>query len=776
VAKGNLVVVESAAKARTVEKFLGSRYSVRACLGHVRDLPKSALGVDVEHDFAPKYLVPKDRRDVVKKLKSDAKGAEAIYLATDPDREGEAIAWHLVSALELDDRPVRRIEFHEVTKGAIEEAMAHPRGIDLKRVDAQQARRVLDRLVGYRLSPLLWSKVRRGLSAGRVQSVAVRLVVDREREIQAFQPVEYWTLEADLAKQADGRAQPDRETFRAKMVERNGEKVSLGNQAETDSVVADLHGAEYRVRDVRKTERSRGPSAPFTTSTLQQEASRKLGFTARQTMRVAQQLYEGIDVGEGETVGLITYMRTDSTTVAESAVREVRQLIVRKYGQQFLEPTPRAYRTRSRLAQEAHEAIRPTLAGRLPDELRPYLARDQLRLYDLIWKRFVASQMAAARFDVTTIDVDAVGLTKPSYLFQATGSVMRFAGFRTVYIEGRDDGDLDDEGRQRLPDLDANEPLDLLQLIPEQHFTQPPPRYTEATLVKALEEKGIGRPSTYAPILSTIQDRQYVERIEKRFQPTELGLVVNDLLVEHFPGIVDVEFTAGLEEKLDDVARGEQAWVPLVKDFYEPFDATVERVRAATPRVKVPDEITDEQCDKCSRPMAIKLGRFGRFLACTGFPECRNAKPLLNKVGVDCPECGGDLVERRGGRSKRLFFGCANYPTCSFSTPYRPVPEPCPRCGWLQVRAGRDKVRCLRCEPGPERRPVRSADSAAGAGGGQRAAAGGRRDGRIGRRRSAGRKPKARPPVPVRSGRGVRKADRSPARKGGNVASASRPG
>jgi DNA topoisomerase-1 len=761
VAKTNLVVVESVAKARTIEKFLGRQYTVRACLGHVRDLPKSALGVDVEHDFTPKYLIPKEKKDVVKSLKGEAKTADTIYLATDPDREGEAIAWHLLSALDVGDKPVRRIEFHEVTKGAIQEALANPRGIDVKRVDAQQARRVLDRLVGYKLSPLLWAKVRPGLSAGRVQSVAVRLVVDREREIEAFQAVEYWTLEAELTKQR-GSGRPNKtDTFRAAVVERDGHKLlvdvgaddeagdskrrtvaGFASQAEAESALADLERASYRVADVRRTERSRNPAAPFTTSTLQQEANRKLGFNARRTMRVAQQLYEGVDLGRRETVGLITYMRTDSVTVAASAVEEVRGLIVSRYGEEFLEPRPRVYKTRSRMAQEAHEAIRPTLAAQQPDDLRAHLTPEQFRLYDLIWKRFVASQMASARFDVTTVDVEANAPEKPRYLFRASGSILKFPGFLSVYREGRDDGEVDEDGRPRLPELSVDELLQLLQLLPEQHFTQPPARYTEATLVKALEEKGIGRPSTYAPILSTIQDRGYVELLEKRFEPTELGLIVNDLLVEQFPEIVNVEFTAELEEKLDDVAKGEEPWVPVVRSFYEPFDEKLEKVRDLVERRKLPAELTDEVCEKCGEhQMAIKLGRYGKFLACTGFPACRNAKPILTKAGVACPDCGGDLVERRGGKSKRLFFGCANYPACSFSTWYRPVMEPCPRCGWLQVEAGREKVRCLRCDPGPEQR--RSGTTAA-----RRSVAtttagsAAKRDGRASPRRGASR-PKA---------------------------------
>jgi DNA topoisomerase I len=723
VAKGNLVVVESAAKARTIEKFLGRQYRVLACMGHVRDLPKSALGVDVEHDFTPKYLIPKEKKEVVKSLKSEAKEAQTIYLATDPDREGEAIAWHLVTALGLEDRPVRRIEFHEITRGAVRDALAHPRQIDRQRVDAQQARRVVDRLVGFKLSPLLWAKVRPGLSAGRVQSVALRLIVDREQEIEAFVPVEYWSLEADLAKAADNGSRARGDAFRAAAIEREGVKLALQNQGQADEVVLDLEQASFRVRDVRRSERQRNPAAPFTTSTLQQEASRKLSFTARQTMRVAQQLYEGVDVGTRETAGLITYMRTDSVTVADSALSEVRELIGQKYGADYLDEKPRVHRTRSRLAQEAHEAIRPTVASRLPDDVKQYLTRDQFRLYDLIWKRFVASQMASARFDVTTVDIDAAAEGRPRYLFRTTGSVLRFPGFLSVYAEGRDDGEADDDSRQRLPELENGTPLDLLELLPEQHFTQPPPRYTEATLVKMLEEKGIGRPSTYAPTLSTLMDRQYVERLERRFEPTELGRIVNRLLVENFPDIVDVEFTANLEEKLDDVARGEQAWVPLVRTFYEPFGERVEQASVGIERLKVPPEQTDQPCEKCGRFMEIKLGKYGKFLACPGFPACRNAKPILTKTGVLCPTCGGDLVERRGGKARRLFFGCANYPTCSFSTWSRPLPESCPRCGGVQVEAGREKIRCLTCEPEPEKRRAASATRRAAAEDGRNGAA-----------------------------------------------------
>jgi DNA topoisomerase-1 len=740
-AKRNLVVVESAAKARTIEKFLGRDYKVIASYGHVRDLPKNKLGVDVEHDFEPTYVIPPDKKDVVKRLKAEAKGAEAVYLATDPDREGEAIAWHVIEAAGLQGKPIRRIDFHEITKGAILDAVKHPRELDVERIDAQQARRVLDRLVGYQISPLLWRKVKGGLSAGRVQSVAVRLIVDRERERDAFVPVEYWSIEADLRKQLPGTP-----VFRAALTEKNEKKVErfdLKAEVDAQAIVDDLHGSSWVVREVKQTERQRSPAPPFTTSTLQQDASRKLGFTARRTMALAQQLYEGVPIASGESVGLITYMRTDSVTVAESAIAEVRQTIEERYGKPFLPPAPRVHRTRSRLAQEAHEAIRPTSAERDPDSLKPFLDPDQLRLYDLIWKRFVASQMASAIFDQTTVDIDASRLGGSRYTFRATGSVPRFLGFLTVYREGRDDDAVDEDGQPRLPDLQPHERLDLLALLPEQHFTQPPPRYTEATLVKALEEHGIGRPSTYAPTLSTIRDREYVVMEDRRFKPTDLGYIVNDLLVGHFQDIVDVRFTAGLEEKLDDIAQGERPWVPVMREFYTPFSATLDRAQTEIEHVNKAPEVTDQVCEKCGRPMAIKLGRFGRFLSCTGFPECKNARPLngeetpeptdevcetcgkpmliktgrfgkflscsdypecktsrpiLVKLGVSCPKCGeGELVERKG-RTGRPFYGCARYPACDWVSFARPLSEPCEICGKLRVPVSGDKIHCLGCD------------------------------------------------------------------------------
>ena len=697
----NLVIVESPAKAKTIQKFLGRDYTVNASMGHVRDLPKSELGVDLERDFSPKYVIPRDKRAVVKELKEKAKEAQRIYLATDPDREGEAIAWHLATAIGADGKPIQRIEFHEITREAIQRAVKAPRQIDMKRVDAQQARRILDRLVGYNLSPLLWRKVRRGLSAGRVQSVAVRLVVEREREIEAFQPVEYWTVEAELAKRPAKPTRAKQPTFRATLVQALGKKPELANQEDSQRVLSDLEGAEYRVADVRVKEQTRSASPPFTTSTLQQEAGRKLGFTAKRTMAVAQQLYEGLDVGTEGSVGLITYMRTDSTQIAESAMQEVRRYIQERFGPDNLPETPRVYRTRSKLAQEAHEAIRPTSVFREPESLKQYLTPDQFKLYSLIWKRFVACQMASARYQVTTVDVEATGTqSRGDYLFRATGSLVIFPGFLTLYREGRDDEEQDEDVQKPLPELSRGEPLDLVRLLSDQHFTQPPPRYSEATLVKALEEKGIGRPSTYAPTLSTIQERGYVERVGKQLRPTELGKIVNDLLVENFPQVIDVDFTANMEEKLDEVASGERPWVPVVREFYEPFHEDLERAGESIERVKIEPEPTDELCEKCGRPMVIRMGRYGKFMGCSGFPECRNAKPLLKKIGIACPQCGADLVERRT-KAGRTFYGCSRYPDCNWISWQKPVSEPCPTCGGLMVEAGKSGTRCIRCSPQP---------------------------------------------------------------------------
>ncbi|MEA2641498.1 MAG: topoisomerase [Chloroflexota bacterium] len=693
-----LVIVESPAKAKTIEKYLGRDYSVRASLGHVRDLPKSKLGVDLDHDFQPQYLVPREKSKHLKELKAYAQKADEIFLATDPDREGEAIAWHLAEMIDPGTRPVSRVEFHEITKDAVLEAMKHPRAIDAKRVDAQQARRILDRLVGYQISPLLWKKVRRGLSAGRVQSAALRMVVEREREIGEFDPVEYWSIEAELAKRLQDSRRRHPQTFVASLLQVNGQKAEISNEAAATAITDDLDHAAYAVDGVRTREQQRHPPAPFTTSTLQQEASRKLSFTARRTMMVAQQLYEGVDLAGGESVGLITYMRTDSTNVAQSAVDEARKFIEEQHGKELLSETPRTYRTRSRLAQEAHEAIRPTSAYRTPQEVTPFLSREQARLYELVWKRFVATQMASARFEITTVDVAAHREESANrYQFRASGSVAKFAGFLTLYTETKDeDAAVDDEDRKPLPPLVEGEDLDLMKLTPEQHFTQPPPRYSEATLVRSLEERGIGRPSTYAPILGTLQDRGYVMRIDKRLEPTELGALVNDLLVEHFPDIVNTEFTANMEENLDDIAQGRRTWVPVLREFYGPFALTLATAEKEMERVTPPIELAGEKCEKCGRDLVIKLGKFGKFIACPGFPECRNAKPFLQKVGVPCPECEAELVERRT-RKRRVFYGCARYPECEWTSWARPLAPPCPICGGLIVEAGRDKGKCTKC-------------------------------------------------------------------------------
>ncbi len=701
---GKLVIVESPAKARTVGKFLGSGYTVRASVGHVRDLLRSQLSVDVEHDFAPKYRVPNEKRGVVKELKNIADKAAEIYLATDPDREGEAIAWHLMEATEMDESRTKRVVFHEITKDAVSEAFAHPRQVDMRQVNAQQARRILDRLVGYEISPLLWRKVRSRTSAGRVQSVALRLIVEREHEIDDFDPVEYWSVEADLAKtkKAAPKAHLSERKFRARLTRIRGEKVDLRNAAEAQTVVAELEKSRYSVIEVKSGERRRKPAAPFTTSTLQQEVSRRLGFGARKTMGIAQQLYEGVELGSAGTVGLITYMRTDSTNVSQQAQNEARNFIAQRYGRDLLPDEPPIYKTKAKGAQEAHEAIRPTSIWREPDKVKRFLNRDQERLYTLIWQRFTASQMANAIYDTMSVGVGA-GLTPPAegsewpYRLQASGSRVRFKGFLTVYEESRDeDAAPDSDEGVILPELNEGEPVDLLKLWPEQHFTQPPPRYTEATLVKALEEYGIGRPSTYAPIITTIQQRGYVTSVDKRLYPTELGEVVIDLLVEYFPDIVNVEFTAQMEDDLDEIASGEKEWVPVLQEFYAPFAKAVRHADQHMPEVEVEDQPTGELCEKCGHPMVLKFGRFGKFEACSNFPTCRNAKPHLHKLGIACPNDGGELVERRTKKG-RVFYGCANYPACEWSSWKRPLPQPCPTCGGLLVQKSRTWAQCINC-------------------------------------------------------------------------------
>jgi DNA topoisomerase-1 len=732
---GKLVIVESPAKARTVGRFLGGGFEVRASVGHVRDLLRSKLSVDLEHDFAPTYRVPDEKKEVVKTLKLAAGGAREIYLATDPDREGEAIAWHLLEAADIPPERVRRVVFHEITKGAIDEAFAHARDIDMRLVDAQQARRILDRLVGYQVSPLLWDRVKGRLSAGRVQTVALRLIVEREREIVAFVPVEYWSIDADLAQRLT-RGQAPRPSFIARLIRIRGQEADLRNRADTQAIVAELNGAAYAVAGVKRGERRRRPNPPFTTSTLQQDAGQRLGMTAQRTMRTAQELYEGIDIGEGGAVGLITYMRTDSVNVAQEAQVEARALVAETYGPEYVPPEPNTYRTRSKNAQEAHEAIRPTSSRRSPQALRDKLTRDQYRLYELIWQRFVASQMAAAIYDTMTVDVQAgrPAAAERPYLFRASGSRVRFPGFLIVYSGGAagmgdEEGRKADDGRpaasetslagngkgspgngadthagtsseiveqEILPDLAIGEDLDLLKLIPEQHFTQPPPRYTEAGLVKALEENGIGRPSTYAAIISTIIDRGYVERQERKLIPTELGFTVNDLMVQYFDAVFNVGFTATMEEHLDGISRGEEQMTPVLREFYASFEPLLQHAERTMEKVSVEPEKIGEACPECGGDLIIKEGRFGKFIGCANYPTCRYTRPLVNKVGVACPKDGGDLLERRS-RQGRIFYGCANYPACDFTSWRRPLPQPCPKCRGLLVVATKDQAECTAC-------------------------------------------------------------------------------
>ncbi|HEV2262342.1 MAG TPA: type I DNA topoisomerase [Candidatus Rubrimentiphilum sp.] len=662
-AKKPLIIVESPTKARTIKKFLPARYVVKASVGHVRDLPKSTLGVDVAHGFTPKYLTIKGKGEVIKELKSAVKGATDVYLATDPDREGEAIAWHLAELLKLD-RP-KRIELHEITKEAALAAIKHPQPIDIDRVNAQQARRILDRLVGYKISPLLWAKVRGGLSAGRVQSVAVRLIVDREREIGAFVPKEYWTIAAQLTA---GR-EPDF-VFPAELFSREGERLDIQTEAETNQILADLEGAQYRVTSIKQREGRRNAPAPFTTSTLQQEASRKLRLRVRRTMQIAQGLYEGVDIGDEGTVGLITYMRTDSTRISDQARDAARDYITQTFGEPFY--GGRAHRVREG-AQDAHEAIRPTLVHHTPEFVARFLKRDELRVYTLIWERFVASQMSPAVYDQTTADIAA-----KNYIFRAAGSVMKFPGYTKLYEESEENAQPADA--KRLPELQENEVLTLRALDPKQHFTEPPPRYTEASLVKALEDNGIGRPSTYSTIVETIQNRGYVRQSDRRFEPTEIGFAVNDLLAEYFPDVVDPNFTAEMEGDLDKVAERQADWVQLLEKFYVPFARELAAAEEKLPKLEFNDEPTDEICPKCGRPMVIKTGRFGRFVSCTGYPECKTTRPILKDTGAKCPKDGGMVVERRS-RKGRIFYGCANYPKCDFVSWDRVLADRCPVCG-----------------------------------------------------------------------------------------------
>jgi DNA topoisomerase I len=746
----SLVIVESPAKAKTIAKYLGKNYVVKASVGHIMDLPKSKLGVDIEQDFKPKYIVIKGKGPVVKELKSAAKKADRILLATDPDREGEAIAFHIAEVIadSKKNTEVYRVLFNEITKKAILSAIDHPGKIDQNKVDAQQARRILDRLVGYQISPILWKKVRRGLSAGRVQSVALRLICEREEEIKAFIPEEFWSLTALL----EGQSPPQ---FEAKLLKKDEVKLRVKNKDEVNRILDSLKDASYLVTKVEKKERKRNPVPPFTTSKLQQEAGRKLGFTARRTMSIAQTLYEGVDVGEEGTVGLITYMRTDSTRIGVEAQNEVRDFIQSKYSKEYVPARPPVYAS-AKSAQEAHEAIRPTSAMREPDIINRYLQPDQYKLYKLIWNRFVASQMNPAIIDQTAVDI-----TANSYTFRSTGSVVKFPGFMAVYMEEKPEDQApseDENGEAVLPNLIEGELLALIKLDPKQHFTQPPPRFSEALLVKTLEEKGIGRPSTYAAIISTIQDRDYVNKVENKFRPSELGVLVNNLLINHFPVIMDVAFTAGMEEELDKIEEGQMRWVDTVKNFYKPFNESLEKAQSEMKDFKAEMTLTEINCEKCGKPMVIKWGRNGQFLACSGYPDCKTTKPFIRtesgveaapeettdeicpkcssnmvikrgkfgkflacsrypdcnhtqgmSTGVSCPEDGGKIVERRS-RFGKIFYSCANYPACKFAVWYKPILRECPQCKAPFVVEKYSKktgpyIACLRKECGYKEQP-----------------------------------------------------------------------
>ncbi|ADD02506.1 DNA topoisomerase I [Thermoanaerobacter italicus Ab9] len=678
----SLVIVESPAKAKTISKFLGKNFKVAASMGHVRDLPKSQLGIDIENNFTPKYITIRGKGAIIENLKKEAKDADKIFLATDPDREGEAISWHIAQLLNLNIEEPCRIEFHEITKNAVQTALKSPRSIDLNLVDAQQARRILDRLVGYKISPLLWKKIKRGLSAGRVQSVAARLICDREREIEAFVPEEYWSITAILSDEKNFTK------FEAKFYGTKEDKVELKTKEDVDKVLAAL-SEEYTVDKIKTGVKKRNPSPPFITSTLQQEASRKLGFTAKKTMLIAQQLYEGVEIkGEG-SVGLITYIRTDSTRVANEAKAEVYKYIVEKFGKEYANPRAN-YASKKANVQDAHEAIRPTSIYRDPESIKDSLTPDQYKLYKLVWSRFIASQMAPAIYDTVSMDIVNNG-----YVFKASGSSIKFLGFMTVYVEGTD---IQEEEEKTVPVLQEGTKLLLEELKPIQHFTQPPPRYTEASLIKELEEKGIGRPSTYAPTISTLLERGYVVKDNKNLKPTELGFIVTDALKEFFTKIVDVKFTAEMEEQLDKIEEGQAKWYEVVQEFYNDFYKTLKIAEEQMEEIDIKEEVevTDIKCELCGRPMVVKKGRYGKFLACSGFPECKNTKPLYEKIGVKCPKCGGEVV-RKKSKKGRMYYACENAPNCDFILWDKPVEEKCPVCGSMLIEKNTKNIHILKC-------------------------------------------------------------------------------
>jgi DNA topoisomerase I len=680
-----LVIVESPAKAKTIKKYLGSKYDVKASMGHVRDLPRSQTGVDVESNYEPKYITIRGKGPILKDLKTAAKKAKQIFLAADPDREGEAIAWHLAHSLEMDLDSDCRVVFNEITKTAIKDSFKRPRKINMDLVDAQQARRVLDRLVGYKVSPLLWKKIKKGLSAGRVQTVAVRLIVEREKEIEAFQPEEYWKIKGIFS--ASG------EDFEAQYYGLNGKKQELSNEDEVKDILSKIKGKSFTIESVQKKERKRNPSPPFITSSLQQEAARKLNFRAKKTMMLAQQLYEGIDLGKEGTVGLITYMRTDSTRISDTAKNEASEFIANEFGKQYVNSS-RAEKKAGKNAQDAHEAIRPTSVMYHPKELKTYLSRDQLRLYKLIWERFLASQMSSAVLDTMTVDLQNNGVT-----FRATGSKVKFPGFMKVYVEGNDDGKKEED--RILPDVQEGMKVDKKDLEPTQHFTQPPPRYTEARLVRTMEELGIGRPSTYAPTLDTIQKRGYVALDDKKFVPTELGELVLEMTLEFFPEVFNVEFTAKMESDLDEVEEGNIDWIKIIDEFYKNFEKKLKIAEAEMQKVEIKDEPAGENCEKCGHEMVYKMGRFGKFMACSNFPDCRNTKPIVKDIGVECPSClKGSIVERKS-KKKRVFYGCNRYPDCEFVSWDKPIARTCPKCNSMLVEKKTKKgkvVQCVSCD------------------------------------------------------------------------------
>ncbi|WP_186330030.1 type I DNA topoisomerase [Staphylococcus warneri] len=679
----NLVIVESPAKAKTIEKYLGKRYKVIASMGHVRDLPRSQMGVDTEDNYEPKYITIRGKGPVVKELKKHAKKAKKVFLASDPDREGEAIAWHLSKILELEDSKENRVVFNEITKDAVKDSFKHPRGIEMDLVDAQQARRILDRLVGYNISPVLWKKVKKGLSAGRVQSVALKLVIDRENEIRNFKPEEYWTIEGEFRYK--------KSKFTAKFLHYKNKPYKLNKKEDVEKITAALDGDEFEITNVNKKEKTRNPANPFTTSTLQQEAARELNFKARKTMMIAQQLYEGIDLKRQGTVGLITYMRTDSTRISDQAKSEAKNYIIDKYGNEYVSKRKASGKQGD---QDAHEAIRPTSTLRTPEEMKSFLTRDQHRLYKLIWERFVASQMAPAILDTIALDV-----TQNDIKFRANGQTIKFKGFMTLYVETKDDKDSDKENK--LPKLEQGDKVTATQIEPAQHFTQPPPRYTEARLVKTLEELKIGRPSTYAPTIDTIQKRNYVKLESKRFMPTELGEIVYEQVKEYFPEIIDVEFTVNMETLLDKIAEGDMNWRKVVGDFYNSFKQDVERAEEEMEKIEIKDEPAGEDCEVCGSPMVIKMGRYGKFMACSNFPDCRNTKAIVKTIGVKCPTCkDGEVVERKS-KKNRIFYGCSNYPECDFISWDKPVGRDCPKCNHYLVdkKKGRSsQVTCSNCD------------------------------------------------------------------------------